>query len=510
MELLTHLAGGFAAVLSPVNFAVLLVGVVLGMLVAVLPGLTLVMGVVLALPFTYKMGVAPAIILLTAMYVSGTYAGAITAILFRIPGEPMDVPLIWDGYAMTRRGEAAKALGWSLAAAFIGGIAAAVVMVLLAKPVATVALKFSSPEYFAIVFFGLVSVVALSGGSVVNSLISLCLGLLLATVGVDAIYGAERFTFGQPFLQDGIEFLLVMVGAYGIGEVLTRLNAGFRGEQAGSTQGAARFRTALPRLAEILALKFPMIRGTLTGLLVGIVPGAGATVSAFVAYGLESQYGRNGRALGTGSPDGIVAAKSAATASVGGALIPLLAMGIPGSGATAIILAAFLLHGVQPGPQVFVSSPELVNTVFASVFLGVIAMCVLGYFAIRPLCKVLDAPEAVVSAFVVLFCFVGAFAARNNPSDLYVIAAFGLIGFLFERFRFPIAPMVLGTILGPLAENNYMTTMVSFDNDWTIFFRRPISAAVLALAALGLAWPIVTAVRRHRSRVVPQPTPTGS
>jgi putative tricarboxylic transport membrane protein len=506
MDVLLNLAGGVATVFAPLNLAVMLIGLVLGMLVAVLPGLTLVMGVVLALPFTYKMGVVPALILLTAMYVSGTYAGAITSILFRIPGEPMDVPLLWDGYAMTRRGEAAKALGWSLSAAFVGGIASAIVMVALAQPVARIALSFSSPEFFAILFFGLASVVALSGGSVVNSLISLCLGLFLATVGVDSIYGAERFAYGQPFLQDGIEFLLVMVGAYGIGEVLTRLNTGFAAAPATGGDDAARFRTALPSLRETLALKYSYIRGTLTGLVVGVVPGAGATVSAFVAYGVESQYGANGKALGTGAPEGIIAAKSAATSSVGGALVPLLAMGIPGSGATAIILAAFLLHGVQPGPQVFVNSPELVYAVFASVFVAVVGMCVLGYFAIRPLCKVLDAPEAIVSAFVVLFCFVGAFAARNNLTDLYVIAAFGVIGFLFERFRFPIAPLVLGTILGPLAETNFMTTMVSFGNDWTIFFRRPISASILGLAVLGLAYPLLRgAVRRLRG---PRSDPT--
>lgn len=508
MDAFVQLLGGLGAIFTPVNFMVMLVGLVLGMLVAVLPGLTLVMGVVLALPFTYKMGVAPALILLTAMYVSGTYAGAMTAILFRIPGEPMDVPLLWDGYAMTRRGEAAKALGWSLSAALIGGLLSAVVMVALAKPVAGVALKFSSPEFFAIVFFGLASVVALSGGTVVNSLISLCLGLVLATVGVDSIYGAERLAFGQPFLLDGIEFLLVMVGAYGIGEVLTRLNGGFKSEAAAGECGdAGRFRTSLPGLGEMLRAKFTYARGTLTGILVGIVPGAGATVSAFVAYGVESQYGKNGKQLGTGVPEGIIAAKSAATASVGGALVPLLAMGIPGSGATAIILAAFLLHGIQPGPQVFASSPELVNTVFAAVFVGVIGMCVLGYFAIKPLCKVLDAPEAVVSAFVVLFCFVGAFAARNNMSDLYVIVAFGIIGFLFERFKFPIAPMVLGTILGPLAESNFMTTMVSHDNDWTVFFTRPISGSILALAALGLIYPalrgLVRRLREARAAALP-------
>jgi putative tricarboxylic transport membrane protein len=276
---------------------------------------------------------------------------------------------------------------------------------------------------------------------------------------------------------------------------------GFTSATAQGDSGA-RFRTAFPRLAQMLRMKATFLRGTLTGISVGVVPGAGATVSAFVAYGLESQYGKAGKSLGKGAPEGIVVAKSAATASVGGALVPLLTMGIPGSGATAIMLAAFLLHGVQPGPQVFVSSPELVYAVFATVFLSVVGMCVLGFFAIKPLCKVLDAPESIVSAFVIVFCFVGAFAARNNLSDLYVISFFGLLGYLFERYDFPIAPLVLGTILGPLAETNFMTTMVSFDNDWTVFFTRPISGTVLALSFLGLAWPLAQRlIARRRSRL---------
>ena len=503
IDILGALGGGLASVFSLLNFAVLVIGLVLGMLVAVLPGLTLVMGVVLALPFTYNMGVTPALILLTAMYTSGTYGGAITAILFRIPGEPMDVPLLWDGYEMTRRGKAAEALGWSLVAAFVGGIVAAMVMVLLSKPVAAMALSFSSPEFFAVVFFGLASVVTLSGTSLANSLVSLCIGLLIATVGVDSIYGAERFAFGLPFLLDGIEFLLVMVGAYGIGEVLTRMRAGFgtaEGQaQAGVGKDPTRYRTAFPRLAQMLRMKATFARGTLTGLVVGVVPGAGATVSAFVAYGMESQYGKASGELGKGSPEGIVVAKSAATASVGGAMVPLLTMGIPGSGATAIILAAFLLHGIQPGPQVFVSDPGLIYAIFATVFVSVVGMCILGYFAIRPLCKVLDAPEAIVSAFVVVFCFVGAFAARNSLPDLYVISFFGLLGYLFERYDFPIAPLVLGTILGPLAETNFMTTMVSFDNDWTVFFTRPISGTVMVLSLIGIAWPLLRAMRRGGS-----------
>jgi putative tricarboxylic transport membrane protein len=251
-------------------------------------------------------------------------------------------------------------------------------------------------------------------------------------------------------------------------------------------------RTKLPSLKAVLGVKASLIRGSLVGFLIGVIPGAGATIASFVSYGLESQYGKRRRKLGTGIPEGIVAPQSAATASVGGAMVPLLTMGIPGSGATAIIMAAFMLQGVQPGPHVFFKSGDLVFAVFAAVFASVIGMCILGYFAIKLLVKVLAFPEAVTSAFVVMFCFMGAMASRSTSGDLWVIASFGILGYMFERFRFPIAPMVLGAILGPLAETSFMTTMISFSNDWTVFFTRPISGAIMALVAVALIYPLVS------------------
>jgi putative tricarboxylic transport membrane protein len=497
METVHQLGLGFLYLLTPANAAALAVGLVVGMLVAVLPGLTLVMGVVLALPFTYGMPVTPAIILLTAMYLSGTYGGAFTAILFRIPGEPLDVPLLWDGYAMARQGQPALALGWTLLAALWGGLLTAVSAVALAVPFAKFALRFDAPEYFAIVLFGLSGVTALGGGSLPKALISLCLGLLLATVGVDDTYGADRFTFGVPILKDGIEYLTVMVGAYGLGEVLTRMEQGFA---TPSLEGSRRVETRLPRWAEVWRLRLSVARSSVIGVLCGIVPGAGATVGSFVAYGTEAQYGERRHELGTGIPEGIVAPQVASTATVGGHMVPLLALGIPGSGATAVILGAFLLHGVQPGPQIFQTEAGMVYTIFASMFAGVLGMCLLGYFAIRPLIRVLELPEAVTSAFVALFCFVGAYSARNSLTDLWMIVIFGGVGYLFERYRFPIAPMVLGAILGPQAETAFMTSMISYGNDWTVFFTRPISGVVMACTIAALAYPIVRDFRKRRRR----------
>jgi putative tricarboxylic transport membrane protein len=500
LDILSQLGAGFIACLHPITLLMLVVGIVAGLLVGVLPGLTLVMGVVLFLPFTYKMDVTNAIVLLSAMYVSGTYGGAFTSILFRIPGEPIHVPLLWDGYAMGRKGQPARALGWTLVAALFGGLLSAMAMVLLTKPVASFALRFSSPEYFAILLFGLMSVIALGKGSLANALISLALGLLIASVGTDATYGSYRFTFDQPILADGIEFLVVMVGAYGLGEVFARLEQGFSTKPL---EGVATTKTELPSFAELWRLKGMFLRSSVLGHVVGLVPGAGATIASFVAYGVESQFGKRRAEMGSGIPEGIVAPQSAATASVGGALIPLLALGIPGSGATAVILGAFMLHGIQPGPQIMMSSSGMVYTIFASIFLGIIVMCVIGYFAIRPLVKILDFPEAIVSAFVMLFCFVGALAIRSNMADLWLMIGFGLLGYLFERFRFPIAPLVLGVILGPLAEEAFMNSMISFSNDWTVFFTRPISGTIMALAILTLLLPVIGMIRDRRAASTP-------
>jgi putative tricarboxylic transport membrane protein len=487
-DILYNLMLGFVGCFQPVNLILLVAGTIIGLVVGVLPGLTLVMGVVLALPFTYPMEVTPAIVLLTAMYVTGTYGGAFTSILFRIPGEPIHVPLLWDGYAMARKGQPAKALGWTLYAALFGGLLSAVIMVTLSQPVAKFALTFSTPEYFAIVLFGLTSVVSLGSGSMTNAFISLFLGLLISTVGVDSTYGTPRFAFGYPILMDGIEFLTVMVGAYGVGEVLTRLGQGFT---TVPVEKVASMKTSLPGWKELRGLKAMFLRSSILGHIVGIVPGAGATIASFVTYGVEGQYGRRRKELGTGIPEGIVAPQAAATASVGGAMIPLLTMGIPGSGATAVILGAFLLHGIQPGPQVFITSANMVYTVFASLFLGIILMCILGYFAIKPLVKILDFPEAVVSVFIMLLCFIGALSIRNSISDLWLMVAFGVVGYFFDRIKFPIAPLVLGTILGPLAETSFYTTMISFQNDWTIFFRRPISGVIMALTIVALILPML-------------------
>jgi putative tricarboxylic transport membrane protein len=497
---LVNLAHGFVQVFQPFDLLMLFVGLLVGMAVSIMPGLGLVMGVVLALPFTYRMPIEPSVILLTAIYFAGTYGGCFTAILYRIPGEPMDVPMLWDGYTMAKRGAPAKALGWALVAALIGGLVSSVVMVALAGPMSEAALKFDSPDYFAAVFFGLTTVVALAGKSLVNSVISLCVGLLVATIGIDSIYGTERFTFGVPILRDGVQLVGVLVGMYGLGEVLARIGQGLHLDKP--KEAEANVATQFPTLRELFAVRVTLVRSTVLGTLLGIVPGAGATITSFISYGIEKQYGRRRELLGTGIPEGIVAPQIGATASVAGHMIPLLTLGLPGSGATAVILAAFLLHGVQPGPMLFEdpASSLMVYTILASMFASVVGMCLIGFFWIRVVVGVLKVPQGVLSAIVVMFCLVGAYANRNDMSDVWMIVIFGVLGYLFEKFKFPISPMVLGAILGPIGETAFMRSMISSDGDWTVFFRGPICGTLMAGSILALSYPVLREFFAERRR----------
>ena len=352
MDTLHYLQIGLAHIFTLEDITMLVVGLLVGMAVSIMPGLGLVMGVVLALPFTYRMSIEPSIILLTAIYVSGTYAGCFTAILYRIPGEPMDVPLLWDGYGMTKRGEAAKALGWALIAALTGGLVSSTVMVALADPLSAVALSFGSPDYFAAVFLGLTTVVALAGNSLVNSFISLFVGLLVATIGVDPVYGAYRFTYDSSILQNGIPYVMVLVGAYGLGEVFTRLGQGFSCMVSPTGNARAdRFSVVARNLVASADHRAQQLHRNASRNRAR--RRRDDNVVHLLRHGKAVREAP--RAAGPGLPEGIVAPQIGSTASVAGHMIPLLTLGIPGSGATAVILAAFLLHGIQPGPMLFMA-----------------------------------------------------------------------------------------------------------------------------------------------------------
>ncbi len=346
---LALLGNGLLSTFDPLNFSMILVGLTIGVLAGALPGITMLNAIVLVLPFTYLMGIVPSLLLMTSVYCGGVFGGSITGILFNIPGDPMNVPTTWEGYQLNKKGFVSKALGMAIMCSAIGGFLSAVIMTVASPPFAKVALSFSSCEYFAVVFLGLASVVVIGTRSIGSALISLFIGMFLGTVGMDEIYGAARFTFGSRIMETGISFTTVLIGIFAIGEILDQLSVKNKEEII----SRLRPKTTLPRLREIWDLRNTVMRGLGIGVVIGAIPGTGATVASFVSYGVEKQVSKHPEKFGTGVWEGLAASETSINGSTGGAMIPLLTLGIPGSGATAVMMGAFLLHGIQPGPLLF-------------------------------------------------------------------------------------------------------------------------------------------------------------
>jgi len=476
------LGTGLINTFDPLNFSMILVGLVIGVLAGALPGITMLNAIVLVLPFTYLMGIVPSLLLMTSVYCGGVFGGSITGILFNIPGDPMNVPTTWEGYQLNKKGFVSKALGMAIMCSAIGGFLSALIMTFVSPPFAKVALSFSSCEYFSVVFLGLVSVVVIGTRSIGSALISLFIGMFLATVGMDEIYGAVRFTFGSRIMETGINFTTVLIGLFAIGEVLDQLSQKNKGE---GEIIRTRPKTTLPTFGEIWALRNTILRGLGIGTVIGAIPGTGATVSSFVSYGVEKQVSKTPEKFGTGVWEGLAASETSINASTGGAMIPLLTLGIPGSGATAVMMGAFLLHGIQPGPLLFNKSPEAVYTIFVGMLVCNLIMILAGLITAKFFSELMRVPENILCAFIITFCFLGAFALRNDMADVWFMAIFGITGYFMRRYDLPIPPMILGIILGPLSERYFLTTMIGAANDFTIFFTRPVSACLIVIS-IGL------------------------
>ena len=479
---LDYLSIGLVNTFDPLNFLMILGGLVIGVLAGALPGITMLNAIVLVLPFTYLMDIVPSLLLLIGVYCGGIFGGSITGILFNIPGDPMNVPTTWEGYKLNKKGFVSKALGMAIMCSAIGGFLSALVMTVASPPFAKVALSFSSCEYFAVVILGLASVVVIGTRSIGSALISVSIGIFFGTVGMDDIYGVPRFTFGLHFLEPGINFTCVLIGLFAIGEVLDQLS--LKGKEA-VQKLRARPKTQLPRLKELWALRNTIGRGFSIGTIIGAIPGAGATVASFVSYGVEKQISKTPEKFGTGVWEGLAASETAINGSTGGAMIPLLTLGIPGSGATAVMMGAFLLHGVQPGPMLFAKSPQSVYTIFVGMLICNLIMILAGLLTAKFFAELMRVPEHVLAAFIVTFCLIGAFALRNNMVDVWFTVLFGILGYYMRRYALPIPPLILGVILGPLAESYFLTTMIGAENDISVFFRRPVSACLIILS-IGL------------------------
>ena len=501
LDQLALLGTGLANLFDPLNFSMILVGLTVGVLAGALPGITMLNAIVLVLPFTYLMGIVPSLLLMTSVYCGGVFGGSITGILFNIPGDPMNVPTTWEGFQLNKKGFVSKALGMAIMCSAIGGFLSALIMTVASPPFAKVALSFSSSEYFAVVFLGLASVVVIGTRSIGSALISLFIGLFLATIGMDDIYGVPRFTFGSRIMETGINFTTVLIGIFAIGEVLDQLS---QKNKEGVIE-RIRPKTTLPRLGEIWGLRYTILRGLGIGTVIGAIPGTGATVASFVSYGVEKQVSKHPERFGTGVWEGLAASETSINASVGGAMIPLLTLGIPGSGATAVMMGAFLLHGIQPGPLLFSKSPEAVYTIFVGMLVCNLIMILAGLVTAKFFSELMRVPENILSAFIISFCLLGAFALRNDMTDVWFMAIFGIVGYLMRRYDLPSPPLILGLILGPLAEKYFLTTMIGCGNDWTIFFCRPVSGSLMIISIGLLLMPFLRGLLQKGKKEVAAP-----
>ncbi len=491
MEIISQLFSGFSELMSWAPLAIILSGVMMGILVGVLPGLSPAMGVALLVPFSYGMSPLNAMIMLVALYSAANYGGTITAIAINTPGTPSAIVSTFDGYPLTKQGKPGRALGASVIASTIGGIVGTVVLVFFSVPLAKAALSFGPPEYFALAIFGLTIISSLSTGNYIKAFIATLIGLLLNTVGMDPFTGYLRFTFGLAELSDGFSFIPALIGLFALSEIFLSI------ERSDKTKKIIqKISGRMPGLKEMWAIKRATIQSSLLGTIIGVVPGAGATIAAFIAYDQAKRTSRNPQEFGKGSLEGVAASGAATSGSVGGALVPLLTLGIPGSAATAVLIGALMLHGLTPGPELFKDKSLIVYGIFASLFIAYFFMLFLGMIGNKLWIKIIAAPKALLNPAILAIAVIGSYSVGNSMFDVWACLGFGLLGWLLRRYDFPTAPVILGLILGFLAETNFRRALLM--GDWHVFFTRPVSLVMLVLATLSLFWPLISAYLKKR------------
>ncbi len=486
-----NLASGFAVALSPWNLAYAGFGAVLGTAIGVLPGLGPPATIAMLLPLTYGMEPVSAVIMLSGIFYGAMYGGSTTSILLNIPGEAGTVVTCLDGYRMTRAGRAGAALGIAAIGSFIAGTLGVLGLSVVGPLLSEFALRFGPAEYFSLVLLGLTMAIYLSGGSALKGLIMGALGLLIGTVGLDPVLGAERFTFGVPNLTDGLDFVVVAMGLFGIAEVLGNLESP---EQPVSLKTG--IRNILPTREDWKRSWAAIARGSLFGFFIGILPGGGAIISSFVAYAVEKRVSKHPEEFGHGAIEGVAAPESANNAASVSSFIPLLTLGIPGNASIAMILVALMIHGIRPGPQLIEEHPDIFWGVVASMYVGNFMLLALNLPLVGLWVKLLRVPYSLLALIVVVICIVGAYSVNNSTFDVGIMIGFGIFGYLLRKGGFPAAPLILAMILGPILERSVQQAMISSGGDPMIFVERPLSAALLAVAALVALTPLI-ALMRH-------------
>ena len=492
MEIVDALLQGFAVVFTPKYLLFCVLGVLLGQLVGALPGIGPSAGIAVLLPLTFGADPIASTIMFAGIYYGAQYGGTITSVLVSIPGESTTVMTSIDGYQLARKGRAGAVLGMAAIASFVAGTFGTLGLMLAAPPLAQAAIAFGPPEYFALVVMGLTAL-ALVGGELIKGLMMGVLGLLIATIGVDPQLGNIRFTFGQLWLFDGIEFLVVAVALFGIGEVLASAE-----KNMSSAQTSFKLGNILPTAADWLSCRWAMLRGTVIGYLIGVLPGVGATIASFITYAVEKKFSRHPEKFGTGVMEAVVAPEAANNSASSGAMVPMFALGIPGSNTTAVMLGALIMFGLRPGPQLFEQNPDLVWGIIASMYVGNVILLILNLPLAGVFAMLLRIRYTLLYPVILALCIAGVYSHANSMDDLWLMIGFGVLGYIMKRYDFPAAPLVLGLVLEPLLENALRQSMTLSHGSLSIFVARPIPAVLLLITVLVIIVPLLMRLRRNK------------
>jgi putative tricarboxylic transport membrane protein len=490
MDLIQNLTMGFSISFSPWNLIYCLLGVSAGTIVGVLPGIGPTATIALLLPVTYKLDITSAIIMLSGIYYGSQYGGTITSVLVNIPGEASSVVTCLDGHQMARKGRAGVALGIAAFGSFIAGTFGTLMLSLLAPPLSAVALMFGPPEYTALMLAGLSLVTYFSSKSFLKAIISGILGLGLGTIGFDSITAIERFTFGRESLMEGINLAIIAMGIFGIGEILYLAEMQKERARPEVLRASTKLRNLLPNKKDWKDSKWPVIRGTLIGFFLGVLPGGGAVIASFATYGLERRFSKHPEKFGTGTIEGVAGPESANNSASSGAFIPLLTLGIPCNAVMALLLGAFMIHGINPGPLIIKQTPYIFWGVITSMYIGNVLLLILNVPLIGIFVQILRMPYTLLSPMIVLFCVVGAFSINNNPVDILIMAIFGVVGYLMRKFEFDAAPLMLAFVLGPILERAVRQSLIISQGSLSIFFQSPTTAVLIFVCILIFLSPL--------------------
>ena len=480
------LTAGLSSFADPMAILLIVGGCLLGIFFGAIPGLTATMGMAIFLPMTFGMNEVHGITFLVGIYVGACYSGSLPAILVNIPGTPSAIATGFDGYVMAKKGEAGQAIGYATASSALGGLLGVVVLMFAAPILADLALEFSAQEYTGIALLGISIVSYISPGSIIKGFIGGVIGLLLACIGQDVISGYPRFTMGSKDLQAGLQMIPVMVGFFGVSEVLTKLES-----ETHLTPIVAKIKNVIPSPAKLFSMSPMIALSSLIGTFIGAVPAAGGAIASMAAYGIQKRISSKSEEFGTGTPEGIVAAEAANNAAVGGAFVPMLSLGIPGDPQTAILIGALLIHGLSPGPFLFASRPDLISTIYLGNIFSVLTFLVVGLVGAKYFAKLLQVPSYYLLPSILVFCLVGSYALRYTTFDLWVVLVCGLLGYLLQKIDVPAAPIILGFVLGPILEDNFRRSLLMSGGDWTSFITRPISLTLLLINLLIICGPLL-------------------